>query len=148
MRYPRDPQELTEPIERLRKACDEVGRDPETLDVTASVSAAFPNLGQTKPFAEKRLTGSVDVLAQAFQQYTEADTTHLIIQPTPVNHKRHGKRKVLPLPGTRFLRRACYRQVKDANRKIYGHRNYLHFEVINFRNLSCGLNDSANENIG
>ncbi len=78
-----DPQELAEPLQRVRDASVEVGRDPTTLDVTVSVSVAFPDLGKTNPFAKKPLSGSVESLAQAFQRYFEAGTAHLIIQPTP-----------------------------------------------------------------
>jgi probable F420-dependent oxidoreductase len=78
-----DPQDLAEPLQRLRNACVEIGRDPATLDVTVGVSIAFPDLGKTRSFAQKPLSGSVDSLAQAFQRYYDAGAAHLIIQPTP-----------------------------------------------------------------
>jgi probable F420-dependent oxidoreductase len=74
---------LREPIRELRKACTDVGRDPDTLDVTASVSVAFPEFGETKSFAKEPLSGSVESLAKEFNRYAEAGTTHLIIQHTP-----------------------------------------------------------------
>jgi hypothetical protein len=67
----------------LRNACDDVGRDPNTLDVTANVSVAFPDLGKTTPFAKNPLLGTVESLAQAFQRYSESGVAHLIIQHTP-----------------------------------------------------------------
>ncbi len=78
-----NPQGLMEPLRQLQSACADVGRDPTTLDVTANVSVAFPDLGKTNPYAKEPLSGSVESIVQAFQQYFEAGTTHLIIQPTP-----------------------------------------------------------------
>ena len=82
-----DPQELTEPLEQLRDACNEVGRDQATLDVTVNVSLAFPDLGDTttNPFGENPLSGTVESLAQAFQRYSEAGAGHLIVQTTPAS---------------------------------------------------------------
>lgn len=78
-------KELNEPRTALHSACIEAERDPSTLDVTAGVSVAFPDLGNTRPFAKKPLIGSIDYLARAFQQYADAGTTHLIIQYSPSN---------------------------------------------------------------
>lgn len=76
-------QELAEPLERIRNACADVGRDPTTLDVTVGVQVAFPDLGTTNPMTEKPLSGSAEVLAQAFHSYDEAGAAHLIVALTP-----------------------------------------------------------------
>jgi alkanesulfonate monooxygenase SsuD/methylene tetrahydromethanopterin reductase-like flavin-dependent oxidoreductase (luciferase family) len=78
-----DSQDIVEPLQRLRKACIEVNRDPDTLEVTASVSVAFPELGNANPFSQNPLTGPVEAVAEAFQRYAEAGINHLILQPTP-----------------------------------------------------------------
>jgi hypothetical protein len=78
-----EPQELAEPLEQIRNACAEVGRDPTTLEVTVGLEVAFPDLGKTKPMNEKPLSGSVEVLVQAFHGYEEAGTAHLIAHLTP-----------------------------------------------------------------
>jgi alkanesulfonate monooxygenase SsuD/methylene tetrahydromethanopterin reductase-like flavin-dependent oxidoreductase (luciferase family) len=74
---------LREPVTQLRKACADVGRDPDTLDVTASVSVVFPEFGETNSFAREPLSGSVESLAKSFKKYADAGTTHLVIQHTP-----------------------------------------------------------------
>lgn len=68
---------------KVQAACTEVGRDPSSLSLTASVSVAFPDLGAARPFADEPLSGSVDALAEAFQRYSALGTAHLIIQVTP-----------------------------------------------------------------
>jgi alkanesulfonate monooxygenase SsuD/methylene tetrahydromethanopterin reductase-like flavin-dependent oxidoreductase (luciferase family) len=78
-----DHQDIVEPLRRLRKACIEANRDPYTLEVTASVSIAFPELGKANPFSENPLTGPVEAVAEAFQRYAESGINHLILQPTP-----------------------------------------------------------------
>jgi probable F420-dependent oxidoreductase len=78
-----DPQDIIEPLERLWKACAEVNRDPDTLEVTVSVSVAFPDLGKANPFSKKPLSGSVEEIANAFQRYAESGVNHIILQPTP-----------------------------------------------------------------
>lgn len=74
---------FTERLALLQEACAEVGRDPDTLDVTANVSIAFPEFGETNSFAKEPLSGSIESLAEEFKRYAEAGTTHLIVQHTP-----------------------------------------------------------------
>ncbi len=76
-------QDLAEPLAGVQDACAEVGRDPTTLEVTVGVEVAFPDLGKTNPMNENPLSGSVEVLAQAFHGYDEAGTAHLIAHLTP-----------------------------------------------------------------
>jgi probable F420-dependent oxidoreductase len=77
--------ELAEPLEQVRDACAEVGRNPATLEVTAGVQVAFPELGETDTWTDKPLLGSPEVMAQAFHNYDEAGVSHLIVAMTPSN---------------------------------------------------------------
>jgi len=70
-------------LTQMQKACNEVGRDPNTLGMTASVSIVFPDLGRTRSFADEPLSGTLDFLAESFKRYAELGTSHLIIQVTP-----------------------------------------------------------------
>jgi alkanesulfonate monooxygenase SsuD/methylene tetrahydromethanopterin reductase-like flavin-dependent oxidoreductase (luciferase family) len=79
------PEELAEPLGKLRKACAQVGRDPNTLTITANIAVAFPNLGESSPFFQNALQGSVNDLSQAFQDFAESGAAHQIIQPTPAS---------------------------------------------------------------
>lgn len=76
-------QDILEPLQKMRNACVEVGRDPTSLGMTVGASVAFPDLGETNSFAEKPMTGSVESLAQSFQKYADSGVSHLIIQHTP-----------------------------------------------------------------
>ncbi len=67
----------------MQKACEETNRDMDTLGITASVSVAFPDLGETNPFTSEPITGSIENIAKAFQKYEELGTAHLIVQYTP-----------------------------------------------------------------
>jgi alkanesulfonate monooxygenase SsuD/methylene tetrahydromethanopterin reductase-like flavin-dependent oxidoreductase (luciferase family) len=78
-----DPDGLAERLERIHKACDEVGRDPATLDITVGITIEFPDLGKTEPYARNPLGGTAESLADAFQRYEEAGADHLITQFTP-----------------------------------------------------------------
>lgn len=77
--------ELTERLEWIRGACEDVGRDPDTLDVTVGVQVSFPDLGRTNHMTEKPLTGSAQALAEAFDAYATAGAAHLILALTPSN---------------------------------------------------------------
>ena len=78
-----DTQDLAEPLQQLRDACSAERRDPATLDVTVSVSVAFPDLGKPNSFSKNPLSGTTKSISQVFQRYAEAGVAHLILQPTP-----------------------------------------------------------------
>jgi alkanesulfonate monooxygenase SsuD/methylene tetrahydromethanopterin reductase-like flavin-dependent oxidoreductase (luciferase family) len=78
-----DPVELPPRLARIRTACDEVGRDPTTLEITVGISTAYPELGQIESFARNPLSGTAESLADAFHKYEEAGADHLIAQFTP-----------------------------------------------------------------
>ena len=71
------------PLSEMRKACEYADRDLDTLGITVSVSVAFPEVGETHPFTPEPITGSVEDIAKAFQEYEELGTSHLIVQYTP-----------------------------------------------------------------
>ena len=67
----------------IHNACAEVGRDPDTLDITVGVQVAFPDLGPTNHMTENPLSGTAETLAHAFRDYAAAGTAHLILHVTP-----------------------------------------------------------------
>lgn len=77
------PQELEDRLRKIRAACDEVGRDPDTLAITVGVQVAFPDLGQIDSMVAEPLSGTVDELARAFSDYEHAGVDHLILASTP-----------------------------------------------------------------
>jgi len=84
-------QEYAEYLQKIQEACSDVGRDPSSLTLTASVTVAFPDLGATRSFADVPLSGSAESLAEAFQRYGELGTSHLIIQVTPSTLNAHER---------------------------------------------------------
>jgi probable F420-dependent oxidoreductase len=70
------------PIERLRAMCEQVGRDPATLEVTAAVSVAYPDLGQ-KSRTAAFLSGTPEQIADGLRGYPDLGVGHVIVEVTP-----------------------------------------------------------------
>jgi alkanesulfonate monooxygenase SsuD/methylene tetrahydromethanopterin reductase-like flavin-dependent oxidoreductase (luciferase family) len=72
----------------LETACAQVGRDPKTLEVTAGVQVAYPDLGEVGfPLddADKVLTGSAEEIAAGLREYDELGVGHIIAHLAPNN---------------------------------------------------------------
>lgn len=73
---------------KLEQACGEVGRDPQTLEVTVGVQVAYPDLGDVPDGtdnAEKFLTGSAEEVAAGLREYAELGVGHVIVNLMPNN---------------------------------------------------------------
>lgn len=74
---------MTPLLEQLDAACEEVGRDPATLQRTAAVLVDFPGAygrpGQTVP----SLTGGAEELADEMRAYAALGISHVQIYPDP-----------------------------------------------------------------
>ncbi len=78
------PRALVKPSKALRKACREVGRDPDSLPVTGMVSLAFPDLmGSSKPTRRGSLTGNSQEIAAALAEYESLGAVHLMFHLIP-----------------------------------------------------------------
>jgi alkanesulfonate monooxygenase SsuD/methylene tetrahydromethanopterin reductase-like flavin-dependent oxidoreductase (luciferase family) len=68
---------------KMDAICEEVGRDPKTLERTAAVmvdfEGAYGRPGQEVP----SLTGSPEELAEEFRAYAEAGVSHIQLYPDP-----------------------------------------------------------------
>ncbi|HVX31109.1 MAG TPA: LLM class flavin-dependent oxidoreductase [Nitrolancea sp.] len=72
----------------LEHAAAEVGRDPATLDITAGINIAFPDLGTVPEGANdpaKYLSGSVDELADRLRAFAETGVSHVMAWLYPLN---------------------------------------------------------------
>jgi probable F420-dependent oxidoreductase len=85
--YLDEPESLQEPLSKIRAACDAAGRDPETLEITAAVALAFPDLAQPPAFMESFLTGTVEEIAEAIEGYEAMGVSHLMFHCSPYNEK-------------------------------------------------------------
>jgi len=82
--YMGPPDTMTEPLARIGAACREVGRDPETLGVTALIGLWFPDLRERQPaIFDKPLTGTVEQIAAAMRGYAELGVQHIMFQIAP-----------------------------------------------------------------
>jgi alkanesulfonate monooxygenase SsuD/methylene tetrahydromethanopterin reductase-like flavin-dependent oxidoreductase (luciferase family) len=83
--YYDEPTSYVEPLAMLRAACEDVSRDPETLEVTATIALAYPDLGSPPTHTPTYFTGSAnpDKLAEAFLEYETLGVSHLMVECTP-----------------------------------------------------------------
>jgi len=77
------PETMTEPMARFDAACREVGRDPQTIGITALVGLWFPDLEAKKPPFENPLVGSAEDIAAAMRGYEELGLQHIMFQVEP-----------------------------------------------------------------
>ena len=70
----------------LEAACAEVGRDPQTLEVTVGVGIAYPDLDDLSTPTDdpdKVLTGSAETIAGALREYDALGVGHVICSLAP-----------------------------------------------------------------
>ena len=78
---PDEADELRERLANLRRALEEAGRDPATLEITAGIFVAFDG---AEPDAPKRaIRGSLDDVADALAGYHDLGVKHLIAHVFP-----------------------------------------------------------------
>jgi probable F420-dependent oxidoreductase len=90
--YHGQPETLVKPRQELLEACQEIGRDPATLGVTALLALDYPDL-HDKPadFDNPPLTGSSEEIAMAFRGYEQAGVEHIMIHLVPYNQVALGR---------------------------------------------------------
>jgi alkanesulfonate monooxygenase SsuD/methylene tetrahydromethanopterin reductase-like flavin-dependent oxidoreductase (luciferase family) len=82
--YMGQPETMAAPLEQVQTACHDVGRDPQTLGVTALIGVWFADLQPAKPaFFEHPLTGSPAEIATALRGYAELGVEHVMFQCEP-----------------------------------------------------------------
>lgn len=82
--YMGDPETMAGPLARFGTACQEVGRDPATVGVTALIGVWFPELQPDKPgMFDTPLTGTPEELAKAMRGYAELGVQHIMFQCAP-----------------------------------------------------------------
>jgi probable F420-dependent oxidoreductase len=77
-----EPESVRKPLEQIRDACKSVGRDPATLQVTAAVAVAYPELGG-HAWTATYLSGDSPKIADSLRGYAELDISHVIVEITP-----------------------------------------------------------------
>jgi len=69
-------------IERLHEACETVGRDPATLEITAALAVAYPDL-QGRSYTRTFVSGGADQIADVLAGYADLGVGHMIIELAP-----------------------------------------------------------------
>jgi alkanesulfonate monooxygenase SsuD/methylene tetrahydromethanopterin reductase-like flavin-dependent oxidoreductase (luciferase family) len=70
----------------MRAACDAVGRDPESLEITVGVNVAFPSLepvDEAMNSPERTIQGTPEEIAAVFSQYESLGVKHLVCISLP-----------------------------------------------------------------
>lgn len=74
------PASLVEPQVQLEAACAEVGRDPATIAVTATIALSYPELGVPDSAMTEYLSGSTAEIVAALHGYEQMGVAHLMFQ--------------------------------------------------------------------
>jgi len=78
------PETMKERLAMIRTACQEVGRDPATIGITAFIGLWFPDLLANQPsFFPSPLTGTAKEIASAMKGYEELGIQHIMFQLEP-----------------------------------------------------------------
>jgi probable F420-dependent oxidoreductase len=81
------PQTFVEHAAKFKAACEEAGRDPSTIGLTAMVAVAFPDLGDapTSSAIPAYLSGSTEEIAAAMSHFERMGVCHLMFHCAPYN---------------------------------------------------------------
>jgi len=79
------PDTLAGHRETFRTACEDAGRDPTTVGLTAMVAVSFPDLGEAPTSANipAYLSGSTDAIAAAMHEFERMGVSHLMFHCAP-----------------------------------------------------------------
>ncbi len=78
-----DASAVTERWNQMRAACEEVGRDPATLELTAGTTVHLPENG--KPVDDdKAISGTYEEIAAKLHEFADVGVTHTVVVLNPV----------------------------------------------------------------
>jgi alkanesulfonate monooxygenase SsuD/methylene tetrahydromethanopterin reductase-like flavin-dependent oxidoreductase (luciferase family) len=80
--YLHHPESLEAPLEKMKAACADVGRDFSTMEITAGMALGYPDLADLSRFME-HLSGSTEEIAQAMLDYDRRGVSHLMFHVAP-----------------------------------------------------------------
>ncbi len=83
------PERFREERAAMIAACEDVGRDPESLAVTVGVGVVFPDLAPGTPLEtpepSKALSGSPEEIAAGLRAYRDEGVDTVVVSPMPAN---------------------------------------------------------------
>lgn len=77
------PQTFAEPLGEFLAACNDTGRDPATIQKTAMLFVAYPELGAPEDFQQPHLSGSEQDIAAALRGYEQLGVDHVMLHLVP-----------------------------------------------------------------
>ncbi len=91
--YMGKPETMSEAIDKIHAACQEVGRDPATLAITALVGLWFPDLQEKKPtFFDNPISGTPEEIVNVMLGYEQLGVQHIMFQIEPYGSE--GRRRL------------------------------------------------------
>ena len=69
----------------MLEACQRVGRDPATLELTAGTLAHILAPGEQPKSDEKPIVGTAEEVAASLRAFADAGVTHLVVQVEPTD---------------------------------------------------------------
>ena len=80
--YLHKPESLNKPLEQMKAACAEVGRDIATLEITTSIDFGHLDLAELTHFVA-HLSSSTEEIAQALLEYDRRGVAELMFHIAP-----------------------------------------------------------------
>jgi alkanesulfonate monooxygenase SsuD/methylene tetrahydromethanopterin reductase-like flavin-dependent oxidoreductase (luciferase family) len=77
------PEQVAARWEQMQAACDEVGRDPATLELTAGVMLRIARPGQTAAPSTSHITGEPEQIAEVLRGFQAVGVRHLVMVVEP-----------------------------------------------------------------
>jgi probable F420-dependent oxidoreductase len=79
----KEAQKVAEVYPAMLEACKEVGRDPQTLTLTAGTFARILAPGETRPDGETGICGEAEEVAEALATFAAVGVKHLVVLVEP-----------------------------------------------------------------
>lgn len=77
------PEKIEDAQQKMRAACAEVGRDPQTLTLTAGTFARILAPGEQAPEGETIISGAAEAVAEALSGFAAVGVKHLVVIVSP-----------------------------------------------------------------
>jgi probable F420-dependent oxidoreductase len=90
--YLGQPETLEKPRQEMLEACEQNGRDPKTLGVTAMIALHYPDFApDATDFDVPPLSGTAEEVARAMLGYEQAGVQHIMLHLVPYNDETIGR---------------------------------------------------------
>jgi alkanesulfonate monooxygenase SsuD/methylene tetrahydromethanopterin reductase-like flavin-dependent oxidoreductase (luciferase family) len=81
------PDTIPAAVENLRAACEKIGRDPASIELTAGTLAHVYAPGEVRKADERIISGSPEEVAEGLRGFAAVGVQHLIVIPEPPDQR-------------------------------------------------------------